>query len=412
MNIFKVSGAGKILILLACSLFFLPRPACSQVYEAGDEAQAYDQLFEIHTGMDMELPSLGMEAPEAPPAGQEFTYTYTGLPRYAFSDSAPLQDIIISAVDNTRNSIDVALYNLSIKESAEALLRAKNRGVRVRIIMDEKHVFPKRNQSLQFIMENGFDMRVMRGRNKSGTMHNKFAICDGTMLMTGSCNWSSWAVNMNYENLEFIRDAKLVNGYRQFWDWMWAQSVPVDRFPGSAGSFTPPPFDPSPSVAFNGTMLPAYVFSPRAGTEGAIIKAIKSSRKSIDVAMFSFFSEKLAGALALAQKNGVKVRMVVDKGQGWQSQMVKFALDNGIKLRWRTGRTRKGMMHHKFAVFDGKLLEAGTYNWTNSAEKSNAENIYFTVDPDRVSAFHGQFKKLYSRARAPSSRDLSHYSEE
>ena len=48
-------------------------------------------------------------------------------------------------------------------------------------------------------------------------------------------------------------------------------------------------------------------------------------------------------------------------------------------------------MHHKYAVFDGKLLLTGSYNWTRSAARNNEENFV-----DRASSV-GQCAEVRSR---------------
>lgn len=51
------------------------------------------------------------------------------------------------------------------------------------------------------------------------------------------------------------------------------------------------------------------------------------------------------------------------------------------------------IMHNKFAIFDGKHVESGSYNWTDSATKSNAENCMFFEQEDKV--FTKQFNYLW-----------------
>ena len=38
-------------------------------------------------------------------------------------------------------------------------------------------------------------------------------------------------------------------------------------------------------------------------------------------------------------------------------------------------------MHHKFALFDGRRLMTGSFNWTRSASEQNEENLIVTADP-------------------------------
>ncbi|MDE5615804.1 MAG: hypothetical protein K2I81_03160, partial [Alphaproteobacteria bacterium] len=54
---------------------------------------------------------------------------------------------------------------------------------------------------------------------------------------------------------------------------------------------------------------------------------------------------------------------------------------------------RHKIMHNKFAIFDRRDIETGSYNWTSSATKSNAENCMFF--PEQNKEFTNQFKYLW-----------------
>jgi cardiolipin hydrolase len=56
-------------------------------------------------------------------------------------------------------------------------------------------------------------------------------------------------------------------------------------------------------------------------------------------------------------------------------------------------------MHHKFALFDGKRLLTGSFNWTRSASEQNEENMIVTPDPVLVAAFQGRFEALWNKLR-------------
>jgi len=65
----------------------------------------------------------------------------------------------------------------------------------------------------------------------------------------------------------------------------------------------------------------------------------------------------------------------------------------------------KGVMHDKFAVFDGALVEAGSFNWTRNGERNNYENAMFLDAPDDVAAFAAHFKRIRDQAWAPEPDD-------
>ena len=65
--------------------------------------------------------------------------------------------------------------------------------------------------------------------------------------------------------------------------------------------------------------------------------------------------------------------------------------DAGIEVRFDVDPNH---MHHKFALFDRRLLVTGSYNWTRGAAEGNYENIVVTDDPRLVKQFGKEFDRL------------------
>src|SRR3972149_3619397 len=122
-------------------------------------------------------------------------------------------------------------------------------------------------------------------------------------------------------------------------------------------------------------------FSPNGGIGDRLLRAINHTKATIDLAIFDFTSGELAGALLAAKERGVAIRIVADarQAQGKHSE-IPWLLEKGIKVRLARGDGR-GIMHHKFAIFDGRVLLTGSYNWTDSAERFNHENALALDDP-------------------------------
>lgn len=343
-----------------------------------------------------------VEVPAAPPfytpAPVLGRYDWSGLPAYIFTEEEPLAKPIVDAISRARSTLDVALYNLQIDGAVDALVQARERGVKVRVLFDEAHVVPTPNKQIKAVMDSGIETRMMDGRGGSGAMHCKYALFDGALLQTGSANWSGFAESFSYENIMFVADPDIVSGYGRNFDWMWAQARPAAQPGAAAAKPTAPPSDPTPDVNFNGTLLPDYIFSPRGGTEAAIVKAIDAARSEVDLAMFTFTSGNIMEAMKRAAARGVRVKLMLFAGQKFP--FFQEAKTSRMELRFKEGRLEKGQMHNKFAVLDGKLLINGSYNWTATAENSNTENTIFTTEPEYVNAYQAEFNKLYKQASA------------
>ncbi len=58
-------------------------------------------------------------------------------------------------------------------------------------------------------------------------------------------------------------------------------------------------------------------------------------------------------------------------------------------------------MHDKFAIFGGKLLWTGSFNFTYDADTSNQENVLLLDDAPAIKAFEEQFTALKRKGSLP-----------
>lgn len=344
-----------------------------------------------------------VSAPEIRGAAPARTLDFNGaaVPAYVFSSQYRVSDQLTAVIGKTRRTLDLALYMLNLPDVTEALLQAKARGVKLRLIVDHGHFHgtagKARSKELQALVDAKVEIRTLRGSDAYGSMHNKIGIYDAALISAGSFNWSVPANTRHYENAVFRDEPGIVAQYQAYWDWMWSIAVPID---GSAPSASPrgPPAPGGPALAFKGRSFPSTAFSPRAGSTAVLVSAIGLCERSIDVAMFSFFSSEIGEALVAAHKNGRKVRVVMDRGQARNSPVTKRLKEAGIDVRVSSGIGGAGVLHHKFGIFDAELLETGSFNYSNNAEFNNYENALFSTHPNDLQGFQSEFETLYRQA--------------
>jgi len=152
----------------------------------------------------------------------------------------------------------------------------------------------------------------------------------------------------------------------------------------------------APAAAPVADGAPEVYFSPEGGVRTALRRQIDEATATIDLAIFDFTAAELAAALTDARARGLAVRVVADARQarGPHSAIPRLVAA-GIEVRLVRGRGR-GVMHHKFAVFDARLVVTGSYNWTDSAEARNFENAIFLDDPAVVSRYAARFERLFA----------------
>jgi len=134
-------------------------------------------------------------------------------------------------------------------------------------------------------------------------------------------------------------------------------------------------------------------FSPEGGCEQAVIRTINSAKKTIDVAIYSFTSRKIAQSLVAAKKRGVRIRIIMDKDQNRSKYSKKRYLQK-YRIPIATNRG-EGLMHHKFAVIDTQIVITGSYNWTVSANMYNHENLLIIKSPELAKIYEKEFTKMW-----------------
>lgn len=144
--------------------------------------------------------------------------------------------------------------------------------------------------------------------------------------------------------------------------------------------------EPTPTIKF--------AFSPKQGATDAIIKQIQQAKKSIRVAAYAFTSKPIANALVKARKRGINVMVVLDgKSSKQQHSLYAFLLENNIPTRRNYAYS---IMHNKFIIIDEEILQSGSFNYSSSAEKRNAENILIiSHDHKVISGYLAQWNKLW-----------------
>lgn len=136
-----------------------------------------------------------------------------------FSPKGGCTRAVIEQVSRSRETLDVAIYSLSSEAIAQAILRAQARGVRVRVLVDRTQNGQRSSQN-PFLRAQGVAVRLYES---GGLMHNKFAVIDRKVLVTGSFNWTKNAEEDNAENLLVLSDKKLIARYEKNFEGLWVQ---------------------------------------------------------------------------------------------------------------------------------------------------------------------------------------------
>ena len=134
-------------------------------------------------------------------------------------------------------------------------------------------------------------------------------------------------------------------------------------------------------------------FSPDDDCVEAIVSRLEKVRKTAEICVFTITDNRISSAMLDCHHRGVDIRVITDndKSEDRGSDITRLD-DSGIPVRLDQTAYH---MHHKFAIFDRRLLLTGSYNWTRSAAEVNEENILATAERRLVELFSRQFERLW-----------------
>lgn len=314
---------------------------------------------------------------------------------------------LVSRMNAAQYSIDGAIYNLSGTPGAalaNALVAAKNRGVKVRIICEQDN---RSNTPYNTIAATGIpiitDTYNYPVNNGGGLMHNKFVVidnrggaADGQWVWTGSWNPTDPGTYDDYQNSIEIQDPALANAYTLEFNEMWGSSTDTPN--ASTSRFGQRKTDNIPHhFRIGGHDVECY-FSPSDGTSSHIISQINAAQHSIGFEQLTITYDATAAALVARKGAGLAVRGDMDNNTDTGSDYSTL-VSGGVDVKLKSG---PGLLHHKYAIFDAErpvswdnVTLTGSHNWSGSAETSNDENTLIIHDPDVTNQYLQEFVARY-----------------
>ncbi len=287
---------------------------------------------------------------------------------------------LAEAIDAAVYSVDVAIYHLNLWSVRDALLRAADRGVRVRVVVESDGMF---DAEVQDLVQAGIPVL---GDRRESLMHDKFTVIDGLEVWTGSMNYSVGSAYRDHNLLLRLRSSALAEDYTREFEEMFVD----DRFGPLSVADTP-----NPAITIDGTQVEVW-FAPDDGVASRLVGLIDDARSQVDFLAFTFTSDALAEALLRAGERGVTVRGVIERDQAEAAGSDYARLQQaGIDVRQDSN---PGTMHHKLLLIDQGVVATGSYNFTRSAEESNDENVVILFSPVAAAELEVEFAGIYAAA--------------
>lgn len=132
-----------------------------------------------------------------------------------FSPNDQVADRLIELIDEEKHNIKLAVYCLTHGGIADALVRAKARGVSIEAIVDpfslryRTSVMKLVNAKIPLYVWNSEQV----GAKSRALMHDKFCVFSDRMTWTGSFNFTNVANRIHQENVVVIENPSIASRY-------------------------------------------------------------------------------------------------------------------------------------------------------------------------------------------------------
>jgi phosphatidylserine/phosphatidylglycerophosphate/cardiolipin synthase-like enzyme len=160
-----------------------------------------------------------------------------------YSPVENLEALDSAALRNAQSTIDLCAYSLTDHALIEAISRAAQKGVIVRIYLDRGQTAGELNRENSRYSSNpaeaeSGDLRAegilqrlagtsnvtIRVKHSKTLMHLKSYLIDSALLRTGSANFSPTGEKRQDNDLTFIRDSVSIRGFKDNFELLWSRT--------------------------------------------------------------------------------------------------------------------------------------------------------------------------------------------
>ncbi len=293
-----------------------------------------------------------------------------------------VDEFIASDILNAQFSVEIATFDLDSPTMIDALIEAERRGLTVRFVTDDEHnPEPVTNR----LRRNGIS--VVEDQ-RSALMHNKFVVIDERIVWMGSLNFTTNGVFCNNNVVVRWDSADLAENYL-----IELAEMYDDRAFGPTS-----PDNTTDRLVVGGLNVENY-FAPETEVAPIIAREIARADEEVLFLAFSFTNSDIGEAIIERADAGLQVYGVFesigsDAGSSYYNDFRRENLPNLQVLKDANPR----IMHEKVIVLDGDTVIFGSFNFSDSANDSNDENIMIVRDETFATFFVDEFIRVWEEA--------------
>lgn len=328
-------------------------------------------------------------------------------------------NLIVSSLDNAKKSVEIAVYSMNHKMIRDAIYRAANRGVNVKIILSLKQK-PIHDQLFTNLPKNIERLDVELANNRglgAGLMHDKFIVIDrgqaSQNLLFGAYNFTELQEKYDPSFILQTSRPEIVNIFGEEFDRIYANARSEKGFNKKSSPF-------AALIKYPQGYLEIW-FSPESYSSPAfrqrLVSLIENSSRSLEVMIWNLTDKKVARILANQASGNKTVKILTDDVNFFNKDSAFFDLMQDKEIRTfknleiltdakRNGEIRdtfkqnfNSFLHHHLLLVDGQTALFGTNNWSTAGFYRNYESAMVTNIPEIYKAFQETFDINYNKAK-------------
>jgi phosphatidylserine/phosphatidylglycerophosphate/cardiolipin synthase-like enzyme len=307
---------------------------------------------------------------------------------------------LLSLIDQETVEIDVGFWFMEDNRYVSHILKRKQAGVTVRLIVDPRAnpSYPNNKTSLDDFQNGGVPMVQ---KNGGGIMHWKTMIFGGQHIVEfGSANYSPNAFvpvtpYQNYvsETVFFEDDPAIVQSFMRKFDDLWTDTsnyTPYANVSSRVRSY------PTYAISADMNFPPGQSFATR------VINLEKAETQKLDVDMYRITQQSHSDAIIAVHNKGIPVRYLGETNEYrdatrlWVAWNMDRMYAAGVPMRVRAA---DGENHEKLVLlYSQGTTVFGSSNFTSPSDNSQQEHNYFTKKTNIFTWFEDQFNRKWNNS--------------
>ena len=294
-----------------------------------------------------------------------------------------IAEALITLIEEAKESIHICSFEMDLVEVADALIAAKGRGLEVVFITDDEHGIEADEEDGHNLFSKMEEAGIeIHDDARSGLMHDKIWLFDKAVLWTGSCNITVNGVFRNNNDVVVLYSEDAAAIYEKEFDEMRA---------GEFGTTSTSTVDEQ-VTDIAGTEI-RVLFGAEDDVIDHMSPIVQAAEKSVRFMAYSFTHDTLGDAVIDRFEQGKDVMGIFElRGSETEYSELGRMNDLGMQVR-QDGNSRT--FHFKNFVLDESIVMTGSFNYSESADESNDENVLILCNENIAQLYLDEFERRW-----------------